>query len=564
MGRTKLQTNDGFRLVAKVSRDLVTMTDEDLEVGIGAALQTLGEACAHQRAYVFVLNDSVTSIEDAHEWVEEGTVGHDFDVFRGVSVDAFPWSMQQFLAGETVIVHDPEVLPDAAAPERGACELMSIQSYVNVPLIAGGKLAGWLGFDATNAATTWDPSQIELMRLAADVLAAALDRNRRQRTLDLQREKLVRMTTAASLAQGLAHDINNPLTWVLGNLDQFRQYASTLVPKGERREQLQLALDDAREGAVRIREVVRGLRSLTSTQKDSAASVNLEQMLDLTLRIAADELRGLVRVERQASQPPDVLCDPTVLGQALLGLYSAIATALRGFDTGSDRGSTQGVATGSETPWKLQLQTSQKARRIVLRIILAPQGADAQPQRDARISAVRGAVAGCAGRFAEVGGTLTLEASDAPQNGSAAWTVSLRRADVLWQTPANDGRINRGFGHVLVVDDELAFLRWTKAALHGSDVTMASDAQAALAVVDSDAPLDLILLDVMMPDCSGVELYDQLVQHRPELASKVIFVTAGIVGGETAASVEALRRPVITKPFGVSEIRAAVASGVTQ
>ena len=166
-------------LVAEISRQLLNLSFNELDAGMVQALASLGSVAAVGRAYMFLLSADGERIDNAYEWCAPEVEGHDFESFRGISVDNFPWSMKQFLASHTVYVRDPELLPPDATPERQACLALSIKSYVNMPMFVGGQLVGWLGFDSTRERREWTDEQLKLMELAGDILINALDRKRR-------------------------------------------------------------------------------------------------------------------------------------------------------------------------------------------------------------------------------------------------------------------------------------------------------------------------------------------------------------------------------------------------
>ncbi|MEN8132056.1 MAG: EAL domain-containing protein [Pseudomonadota bacterium] len=170
-------------LIADISRQLLNLSFNELEDGMRQSLASMGQMARVSRAYLFLLSENGQNIANIYEWCAPGIQGHDFESMRGVSVDAFPWSMAQFVAGRTVIVYDPNQLPEEAKPERQACRALSISSYVNMPMHLGGRLLGWLGFDATGERRTWADEQLNLMGLAGDILISALDRKHRDELL---------------------------------------------------------------------------------------------------------------------------------------------------------------------------------------------------------------------------------------------------------------------------------------------------------------------------------------------------------------------------------------------
>ncbi len=112
---------------------------------------------------------------------------------------------------------------------------------------------------------------------------------------------------------------------------------------------------------------------------------------------------------------------------------------------------------------------------------------------------------------------------------------------------------------ILVVDDDEAFARLVQdvLGLEGYRVTPATSGLAALELV-RDTAFDLILLDIRMPELDGPGYFRELQSRDPELARRVMFMTGGAVGPETAELLFSLRVPCLRKPLPIDELRAAV------
>jgi CheY-like chemotaxis protein len=113
---------------------------------------------------------------------------------------------------------------------------------------------------------------------------------------------------------------------------------------------------------------------------------------------------------------------------------------------------------------------------------------------------------------------------------------------------------------VLVVDDEPAIGAAIRRALRNEyDVRVATRAAEALRWVRGGERFDVIFCDLMMPERTGVDLYDDLREAAPELLERVIFMTGGAFTERTRAFLDALPNPRIDKPFDVRDLRAAIA-----
>lgn len=128
--------------------------------------------------------------------------------------------------------------------------------------------------------------------------------------------------------------------------------------------------------------------------------------------------------------------------------------------------------------------------------------------------------------------------------------AGLRRADSFT-------RITRR-ARVLLVDDDLMVSKAIRNMLAQThDVTIATSGSDALALLEKGDRLDVLILDVIMPEMSGLELYDELCKQRPDLARSIIFLS----GGNSPADLERIAKLPnrrLEKPVTGEALRAAV------
>lgn len=126
-------------------------------------------------------------------------------------------------------------------------------------------------------------------------------------------------------------------------------------------------------------------------------------------------------------------------------------------------------------------------------------------------------------------------------------------------TSSGSGGGHGGRPRVLVVDDEVDLLRAFRRLLPGHDVVTAPGGPDAVALLERDDAFDAIVLDVMMPDLDGTQVYQWLRQHRPALAPRVVFCSGGIFGRAMQDYLRALPNPLLIKPVSSQELLSALA-----
>jgi len=131
-----------------------------------------------------------------------------------------------------------------------------------------------------------------------------------------------RLASMGRLAAGVGHEINNPLAYVVSNLNYiFKELNRTDgAPSAEERHELLTAVADAREGAERVRLIVQDLKTLSRPDEASNAPVDLATVVRSAVKIASHELRRRARVVEDVQDVPQVLGHPARLGQVFLNL----------------------------------------------------------------------------------------------------------------------------------------------------------------------------------------------------------------------------------------------------
>ena len=109
---------------------------------------------------------------------------------------------------------------------------------------------------------------------------------------------------------------------------------------------------------------------------------------------------------------------------------------------------------------------------------------------------------------------------------------------------------------VLVIDDELQLGRALRSVLEQHDVALATSGREGLELLLSGPPPDLILCDMMMPDVSGLGVYEALRRDRPELCERFVFMTGGVFSEASLQFVAGPEAHRLHKPFGPEEVLA--------
>jgi two-component system, NtrC family, sensor kinase len=159
-----------------------------------------------------------------------------------------------------------------------------------------------------------------LMVLVRDIT----DRKR----LESQLRLADRMASVGTLATGVAHEINNPLTFVSANLTYLEEQISQMLVMPEAATELREVLTETKEGVGRIRELVQDLKSFARADEDTRGPVDVHRVVDGALRLMRTALRHRTQVVRSLSEVPLVRGNEARLGQVIVNLLVNALQAL--------------------------------------------------------------------------------------------------------------------------------------------------------------------------------------------------------------------------------------------
>ena len=372
-----------------------------------------------------------------------------------------------------------------------------------------------------------------------------------------------RMASLGTLAGGLAHEINNPLAYLMANLRYLTEELSDvagLLPEGRMLEIFD-ALEDAESGADRVRQIVRDLETFSRGDDDRRTPVDVRRVLETAMGLAWSEIRQRARLLRDLGEVPLVSANEARLGQVFLGLLVNAAEAI---DTAGDGAGEIRVRTFVQTT----IQPGGGAgdgRRVVVEI--ADNGAGIAPENipwlfdpfftTKPVGAGKGlGLCICHGLVSALGGEITVESE--PGRGSV-FRVLLPPARRVEAAPSLVTASSSRRGQILIVDDEpmiLTSLRRLLAPEH--EVTPVGSAREALHFVTAGRRFDVILCDLMMPEMTGMDLHAQLAALAPDLAERMIFASGGAFTARARSFIEERPGRYLAKPFDEHVLRSRI------
>ncbi len=384
--------------------------------------------------------------------------------------------------------------------------------------------------------------------LDVGILLATIDRVIAQ-ALAERTANAERMAALGTLAAGIAHEINNPLCYVMANLQlTARQLPGVLRdPDSE----LPTLIDEAIEGAGRIASIVREIQQVSRPSPDEPSIVDVRSVVDSVLRLTAHEIRHRARLTTSFAQTPSVQIDRVRLEQVLMNL---IVNAIHAIDEGRAQDNVIDVGIGTSADARVEIRISDSGCGIpdpAKPRVFDPFFTTKAPGTGTGLGlAISRAIVTAAG------GDIVF---DSMEGKGSVFRVLL--------PPAHPTRAEtRGTAvsrqppplRVLAIDDESAILRSIKRLLEPAhEVTVAGSAKEALEAVVSGV-YDVVLCDLSMPDMPGADLSERIATLAPALTSRIVFMTGGAFTPRARALLDRGDRLLLEKPFTYESLQDAL------
>jgi PAS domain S-box-containing protein len=390
-----------------------------------------------------------------------------------------------------------------------------------------------------------------------------------------------RLSTMGTLAAGVAHEINNPLSYVLYNVqslgDDLRDIgeamrrchaalcaeigpASVKELLGALQEFISPALfDDIAErlkdtisGTMRIKAITRALGTFSRVERTEVAPVDVHQAAEHAINMAFNEIKYRARLVKDFGTVPMVLASDGKLAQVFLNLLINAAHA---------------IGDGHVEHNEIRIRTWSDGAHVFAEVRDTGKGIAPEHQgrlfepffTTKRVGVGTGlGLSICKTIIANFGGEITFTSE---LEKGTCFLIRLPCMPSTWAKGCDDVQeparvVPQLRGRILVVDDEEGIRACTERLLsRDHEVVTAASGEAAQKLLEGDRRFDLVLCDLMMPKMSGMELHAWLAQCDPGLAERVVFVSGGAFTPGASDYLKAVGNLRLEKPFDADNMR---------
>ena len=178
---------------------------------INGVLRDIGKFTQADRAYLFLLRNSGSVMDNTHEWCKTGVIPQ-IENMQNLPSNIFSWWMNKLQKDKIINIQDVAKMPEAAKAEKEVLESQGIKSIIVLPVDIRGKLSGFIGLDDVAETKKWSKEEFKLMQTAANIIGNALERQHTQDKIKASlKEKEV-------LLQEIHHRVKNNMQIVVSLL----------------------------------------------------------------------------------------------------------------------------------------------------------------------------------------------------------------------------------------------------------------------------------------------------------------------------------------------------------
>ncbi|WP_231511700.1 ATP-binding response regulator [Chondromyces apiculatus] len=379
-----------------------------------------------------------------------------------------------------------------------------------------------------------------------------------------------KLASIGQVAASVAHELNNPLAWVMANLEQIRMASVHLLAVGCRlefdaellreAESIDTACHEALAGVERMRDIVTDLNVFSSSNERRPERLDLVDVIELALRMTGPQLSQLCRIERAYGDMPPLVGFPGRLSQVFVNLFLNAAQAMprRPRDENVVRVTTryEGGIHEAEVEDNGRGMTAEVLEHIF------------DPFFTTKEQSTRAGIGLWVSRKILEEQRGTMVATSTPEVGTC-FTIRIMGLDpeeIPMPRPLPEPPPPASRSTVLFVDDEPMLLSAFARGFEGQhEVLVASSGEAALELLSKrGGQIDAIICDLLMPQMSGMDLYDAVSERYPHLRSRMAFMSGGAFTERAREFVERVPNPKIAKPIALNDLERAIADLLQQ
>jgi PAS domain S-box-containing protein len=175
-------------IITTFSSHLINLKTDEIDEGIDIALEKIGKFTKVDRCMVYLLHEDGSKMSKTYEWTARG-IKSQKKAMQNLDVDNFEWGINRLKKLFPLDIPRVGTLPKEAASEKRMLKSMGIKSFLSVPIVIGGAIYGFVGFQTVKEQRIWSDDTISILQVVAEIFGNALERKRAEEAIAESEEK---------------------------------------------------------------------------------------------------------------------------------------------------------------------------------------------------------------------------------------------------------------------------------------------------------------------------------------------------------------------------------------